>query len=304
MPNGDTRKTTAASKNDERICIVGSVNLDMTVRVSRLPQPGETVTNGVLSRYPGGKGANQALAARRLGAEVSLVACVGDDAAADEALALLKEDGVDLSQVAVDPEAATGIAMIAVDDAGENQIVVAPGANRRLRSENLELPEARAVICQLEVPVKTLLRAAKDYAGFFCINLAPIMEVPDELIERADLLVVNEVEAAHYGETLARAGGLVALTYGRRGAVLKKGGEFLAEETPPRVRAVDTTGAGDTFTAALVVALMEGRAPAAALAFACAAAAASTEKPGAQPALPRREEVERLLEASRGRAAG
>lgn len=277
------------------IAVVGSVNLDHVARVPRLPKPGETVTEGVLSKFPGGKGANQALAARRLGARVSLIACVGDDAAADEALALVRADGVDLGQLVVDPAAATGIALIAVDEHGENQIVVAPGANRRLTAERLAIPDSDALICQLEVPADTLLAAAQQYQGFLCVNLAPIMVVPSELIERADLIVVNEIEAAHYRDCLLRTRGLVALTYGSRGASLRRGAETLAEATPPPVKAVDTVGAGDTFTAALVVALMEKQEPAAALAFACAAAAASTTRPGAQPSLPRRPDVEALL---------
>ncbi len=283
------------STDSPHIAVVGSVNLDHVARVPRLPQPGETVTDGVLAKFPGGKGANQALAARRLGARVSLVACVGDDAIAGEALALLRADGVDLARLVVDPAVTTGIALIAVDERGENQIVVAPGANRRLSAERLAIPAADALICQLEVPVDTLLAAAQQFDGFFCLNLAPIKEVPDALIARADLVIVNEVEAAHYRERLQRAPGLVALTYGSRGASLRRGAETLAEAAPPTVDAVDTTGAGDTFTAALTLALIEKKAHAQALAFACAAAAASTTRAGAQPSLPRRAEVEELL---------
>lgn len=276
------------------IVVVGSANLDMTVRVRALPRPGETVTNGELQCYPGGKGANQALAARRLGAKVSLVACVGADAAADDALRLLKADGVDLTQVTIDPEAATGIAMIAVDDDGENQIVVAPGANRRLTPERVAVPQADAMICQLEVPVDTLRETARQFDGFLCINLAPVCDVPDELIARADLVVVNEIEAAHYGQKLHRARGMVALTLGRNGASLLRGASTVAKQVPPAVHAIDSTGAGDTFTAALVLALVEGQPPQDALAFACAAAALSTTRPGAQPSMPRRADVASL----------
>jgi len=277
------------------LAVVGSVNLDLTARVAALPRPGETVTNGELLRCPGGKGGNQALAARRLGARTSLVACVGDDPAAGEALALLRADGVDLSFVAVDPGTATGVALIAVDDAGENQIVVAPGANRRLTPERLALPDARAMICQLEVPVETLSVAAREFEGLLCLNLAPVRGLPDSLLERADLVVVNELEAAHYGERLHRTGGYVAMTHGARGAVLLRGAAVVAEALPPPVVAVDTTGAGDTFTAALTLALAEEREPQAALAFACAAAALSTTRRGAQPSMPWREEVEAFL---------
>lgn len=289
---------TMSVASSPHIVVVGSVNLDMTVRVRSLPRPGETVTNGTLRCFPGGKGANQALAARRLGAKVSLIACVGEDANADEALRLLKEEGVDLNQVTIDREASTGIAMIAVDDNGENQIVVAPGANRRLSPERVNVTDAAAMICQLEVPPATLLEAAKQFGGFLCLNLAPICEVPDELIARADLIVVNEIEAAHYGSKLHRAPGLVALTFGRRGARLLRGASTLAEKQPPVVNATDTTGAGDTFTAALVLALVEDQQPDAALAFACAAAAASTQHAGAQPSMPRRVDVVSLLQGA------
>lgn len=277
------------------IVVVGSVNLDLAASVSRLPVAGETVTGAELNRFPGGKGANQALAAKRLGADVSLVARVGDDAAADEALALLRSGDVDLSACGRDADAPTGIALIAVSPSGENQIVVAPGANRALVPEMLELPSADALICQLEVPVETLMHASKAFDGFFCINLAPALEVPTELIQRADLVVVNETEAEFYGDALAACEGLVATTYGAQGAVLKKEGEDLAESKPPAIEAVDATGAGDTFTAALTVAIVEGQELEPALSFACAAGAASATKAGAQPSLPFRKEVEELL---------
>lgn len=277
------------------IVVVGSVNLDLAATVPRLPVAGETVTGAELQRFPGGKGANQALAAKRLGADVSFVARVGDDAAAEEALALLKSGGVDLSACGRDAEAPTGIALIAVNPSGENQIVVAPGANRQLRPDMFELPAADALICQLEVPVDTLTHASKAFEGFFCINLAPALEVPPELIERADLVVVNETEAAYFGDALAVCDGLLAITYGSDGATLQKAGETLAEAKPPQVHAVDATGAGDTFTAALTVAIVEGQEPADALRFACAAGAAAATKAGAQPSLPFRNDVEKLL---------
>ncbi len=277
------------------IVVVGSVNLDLAASVSRLPVAGETVSGAELRRFPGGKGANQALAAKRLGAEVSLVASVGDDAAADEALELLKSGDVDLTACVRDTDAPTGIALIAVGPSGENQIVVAPGANRRLQPELLDLPAADALICQLEVPVETLTHAAKLFKGFFCINLAPALEVPPELIQRADLAVVNETEAAFFGDALAACGGMLAVTYGPNGAVLTRAGETIAETKPPLVQAVDATGAGDAFTAALTVAIIEGQQPADALRFACAAGAAAASKAGAQPSLPFRNDVEALL---------
>jgi ribokinase len=273
------------------IAVVGSVNLDLVAQAARLPAPGETITGAVLHRFPGGKGANQALAARRLGADVCLVACVGDDVAADEALALLREGGVDLSQCVVRHGESTGTALIAVSAAGENQIVVAPGANRSLTPEVLQLPATDAVICQLEVPADTVAAVARACAGFLCVNLAPATHVDVSILQRADLVVVNELESDWYGDSLGACQGLVATTRGSGPATLALGGDVVAEVMPPAVNAIDTTGAGDTFTAALTVALIEGQAPDAALRFACAAAAVTTTRLGAQPALPCREEV-------------
>jgi len=281
------------------ITVVGSVNLDIVARGERLPRPGETVTGATLARYPGGKGANQALAARRLGAEVCLVARVGRDAAADEALALLRAGGVDLSRCGVDDEAATGVALIAVAADGENQIVVAPGANARLLPTMLaDLPLSDALLCQLEVPIATVVHAAAHANGFVALNLAPALDVPGSLLEHADLLVVNDTEALHYGESLHRGGGWVAVTHGARGATLLRQGREVATAVPPRIVPVDTTGAGDTFVAALLVALLEQRPPALALEFACAAGAASALAAGAQPSLPTRAEVEALMARS------
>lgn len=278
------------------IVIVGSVNLDLVAKVARLPVPGETVTGAEIHRFPGGKGANQALAASRLGANACLVACVGEDETADEALALLQQDGVDLGYCIRTTEAPTGMALISVASDGENQIVVAPGANRLLAPDLLKLPEAEALICQLEVPVDTVSEAARRFQGHFCVNLAPARHVDVSVLQRADLVVVNETEALWYGDSLAACGGLVATTFGAAGAVLTRNGEDLARARPPRVAPVDTTAAGDAFTAALTIALVEGQAPQHALEFACAAGAAATLKSGAQPSLPTRDEVLALSE--------
>lgn len=277
------------------VLVIGSVNLDLSASVSRLPEAGETVTGAQLSRFPGGKGANQALAAKRLGADVRLVACVGNDSAADEALVLLREGGVDLTGVRVLDNKSTGIALIAVALSGENQIVVAPGANAAMDERVLPPGKADALICQLEIPGGVIANAAADFDGFVCANLAPAKEIDVSVMQRADLVVVNETEAAWYGDTLAACGGLIATTYGSRGATLQKHGEVIAEAQPPQVNAIDTVGAGDAFTAALTVALVEGQAPDDALKFACAAGAAATTRAGAQPSLPTREEVEKLL---------
>ena len=249
------------------ITVIGSVNLDIVAKAARLPAPGETVTGAELYRYPGGKGANQALAAQRLGADVSLIARVGDDAAADEALALLREDGVDLSQCIALPGVPTGTALIAVAPSGENQIVVAPGANRHLAPEDLDVPATDALICQLEVPVDTVAKAASEFAGFLSVNLAPAARIDVSVLQRADLIVVNETESAWYGESLQACNGIVATTRGAGPATLEKDGLMIAEVQPPRVETIDATGAGDTFTAALTVALVEERPPQEALEF-------------------------------------
>jgi ribokinase len=277
------------------IAVIGSVNLDLVATVKKLPEAGETVTDAELSRFPGGKGANQALAAQRLGADVQLIACVGDDAAADEALVLLQEGGVDLSRVQRVPDTPTGTALIAVAPSGENHIVVAPGANRSLTPDVLTIPDADALICQLEVPVDTVAKAAGKFQGFFCVNLAPAMHIDVSILQRADLIIVNEVEATWYGDSLSAANGMIATTFGAAGAVLSKNGEDIARAKPPRIEAVDTTAAGDTFTAALTVAMVEGQSHEEALQFACAAGAAAATKLGAQPSLPTREMVETLM---------
>ena len=276
------------------ITVVGSVNLDLVATVGRLPAPGETVTGATLARHPGGKGANQALAARRLGAEVRMVACVGADGMAEEALALLRAGGVDLSGCVADAAAPTGVALIAVSADGENQIVVASGANAALTPDRVGAVEG-ALICQLEIAVETVAEAVRRAEGFVCLNLAPAVPVPDAVLGRADLLVANEAEAAVYGDRLHRRSGLTAVTYGAAGAALFREGREVARAAPPRVDAVDTTGAGDAFVAALTVALLEGQAPATALGFACAAGALTATRAGAQPSLPMRDAVDGVL---------
>jgi ribokinase len=276
------------------LTVVGSINLDLVATAATLPAPGETVTGAVLARHPGGKGANQALAARRLGAQVRMTGRTGDDAMADEALALLRADGVDLGGVASDPQAPTGVALIAVSAAGENQIVVAPGANAQVAPADLA-PSYEAVICQLELPVATVAAAVARAGGFVVVNLAPAMAVPPEVLQRADLIVVNETEAAFYGPALTALSGLVAVTLGAAGAELFLDGRSIARAQPPQVAVVDTTGAGDCFVAALTVALLEQMAPEAALAFACTASALAVTRAGAQPSLPWRAEVDAAM---------
>jgi ribokinase len=277
------------------ITVVGSINLDIVATGPALPRPGETVGGARLARHPGGKGANQALAARRLGAEVQLVGAVGADDMADEALKLLQDGGVDLSEVAHVNGETTGVALIAVEaGSGENLIIVCPGANHVLRPDDVAHLPIEHMMGVLEVPVPALLAAAKKATGFVSLNLAPALAVPDELLAEADLISVNEIEAEIYGERLKSSGALVAVSLGAEGAVLYKDGQEIARAAPPKVRVVDTVGAGDTFTAALTVAMIEGMSPQEALAFAVTAGALACTKSGAQPSLPHRRDVDAL----------
>lgn len=280
------------------LTVVGSINLDFVATAATLPAPGETVTNATLARHPGGKGANQALAARRLGAAVQLIGATGKDGMADEALGLLRQGGVDLWGVTVRPEQASGVALIAVSAEGENQIIVAPGANATVTPGDLPNTLEGDLILQLELPVDTVAAAAERATGFVALNLAPAAAVPQALLDRADLLIVNETEAAFYGERLHQSPGLVAVTLGGAGARLFKDGQEVAHASPPPVTVVDTTGAGDCFVAALTVALLEGLSPADALTFACTAGALAVTRPGAQPSLPTRAEVDAALAAA------
>ncbi|WP_291194138.1 ribokinase [Hyphomonas sp.] len=277
------------------ITVVGSVNLDLVASGAPLPHPGETVTGARLARYPGGKGANQALAAARLGHKVRLIAAVGNDDMAEEALKLLREAGVDLSATHYLNGETTGVALIAVSPEGENLIVVCPGANNALSASDVQEETIEHMLGVLEVPIPALLAAAKRATGLVALNLAPALPVPDTLLAEADLLVVNETEAAFYGASLHAPGRLVAISLGSDGAELWKGGTRIASARPPPVRVVDTVGAGDTFFAALTCALIEGLDETAALTFAVTAGAATCTKPGAQPSLPLRAEVEALL---------
>jgi ribokinase len=272
-----------------RIAVVGSINLDLVVRCQRLPRPGETVGDARFERVPGGKGANQAVAAARLGARVRMVGRVGRDPFAEEALSGLREAGVDTAGVGV-VDAPTGVAVIAVDAAGETQIVVAPGANGTLRHEDVRVAAVDAVLCQLEIPVAAV-EAAAAQTPFFCLNAAPARHVDAELLRRADLVVVNRYELEALTETPA----LVALTLGSEGAALLEAGKEVARAAPPQVHAVDGTAAGDAFTACLLVSLLEGRDAEEALRRACGAGALAASRFGAQPSLPTAAEVEGIL---------
>ena len=266
-----------------RVTVVGSINLDLVARCDRLPRAGETVSGATFSRVPGGKGANQAVACALLGADVTLIGAVGSDSFADEALAGLRDVGVILElRTADDP---TGVAVILVDAAGENQIVVAPGANSTLGE--VEVPAHDAVLCQLEIPDEAVFSAWEGCTGFFCLNAAPARPVAVD----PDLAVVNRYEL----ESLARRDGLVAVTLGAEGAMLLDDEDEIARAAPPKVEAVDGTAAGDAFTACLLVSLLEGREPAEALERACAAGALAASRFGAQPSLPTAAEVDAIL---------
>jgi ribokinase len=270
-----------------RLTVVGSINLDLVVRGARLPRPGETVTGASFSRGPGGKGANQAVAAARLGAAVTMVGCIGNDGFAAEALAGLREAGV--GEAWITRETPTGIALITVDGDGETTIVVAPGANAALRPESVSLAGADAVLCQQEIPAETVSRAAELAPRFF-LNAAPAR---GEAAPDAELTVVNRLEL----EALGERRGLVCLTLGADGAVLLEDGIEVARAEPPPVEAVDGTGAGDAFTACLVVSLLEGRDREEALRRACIAGALAASRPGAQSSMPTAEEVDARLHA-------
>ena len=268
-----------------RLTVVGSINLDLVVRAARLPRPGETVTGASFSRGPGGKGANQAVAAARLGAAVRLVGCAGRDAFAAEALAGQRE--ADVEEGWLTRDAATGVALITVDAAGETTIVVAAGANDELRPDDLELGDADAVLCQQEISAETVERAAELAPRFF-LNAAPARPGPPP----AEVTVVNRLELEALEPERA---GLVCVTLGAEGAVLLERGVEIARAEPPEVRAVDGTAAGDAFTACLVVSLLEDRSREEALRRACAAGALAASRPGAQASLPTAEEVDALL---------
>lgn len=285
------------------LVIFGSINVDLVARVARLPAPGETLAGSEFFSASGGKGANQALAARRAGADVALFGAVGRDAFAMQALAGLRSAGVDLAGVA-EVAAPTGVALIQVVDGGENAIVVVPGANAFARESQLSdvaLPRTGTLLMQLEVPLAEVNRLARRAraCGMRCVlNAAPVAALPHTLLASLDLLIVNEHEAAMLAATLGlplepesfartlfdRLGLRAAVTLGARGALAIVDGRVL-RAAPPAVKVVDTTGAGDAFAGALCAALDRGASPAASLAEGVAAGALACEAPGAQSAL-------------------
>ncbi len=309
-----------------KIAVVGSLNMDLIVSAPRIPAPGETIIGHGFHTAAGGKGANQAVAAARLGAQVSMVGRVGDDAYGQAQLANLIADGLDTTFVKVDPETHTGIALITVDDAGENSIVVSSGANWQMSAADVDDAEvaiagADMLLLQLETRPEVVARAvelAARHAVPVVLNPAPARPLPPELLAQVTYLIPNESETAllsgqpvtersagcsRRSLDLARAAvhtlrqmgiGTVVLTLGGRGAFLITEGQ---EEHVPAfpVEVVDTTAAGDAFVAGFAVAAASGQSLWEAVRFAAAAGALATTKLGAQPSLPTLEEVNRLL---------
>jgi ribokinase len=298
-----------------RIVVVGSINMDLVARVPQLPRPGETVLGTAFSQVPGGKGANQAVAAARLGADVTMIGRVGDDVFGEQLLVSLRRHGVRTEQVQRAANCPSGLALIGVDDSGQNSITVIGGANQRLTPKDIEAQSAAiagadALLVQLEVPLETVVAAvavARQHGVLTILDPAPPPSgaLPAELYA-VDVLSPNQAEAeALTGVAVTsvstaiiaarklheRGARQVVFKLGAQGALAgESGGEF-AQIPAPQVRVVDTTAAGDAFTAALAVALIEGRSLGEATRFACAAGSLATTRAGAQDAMPSREEV-------------
>lgn len=295
------------------IVVFGSSNLDQVGTVSRLPEPGETVAGGTFSMAPGGKGANQALAARRAGADVRHVSAVGDDAFADMALKLLQEGGVDLSQMRK-AHAATGIAMIFVDAAGENVIAILPGANGTMSADDAErtlgnLSAGDTILLQQEIPQAATRRAleiARQKGARSVLNTAPFLTDTPELAPLADIVVANETEFALLSgrgieeldaamdEWVAKTGRTIVVTLGPDGArAVSPEGKFAVPAH--KVTAVDTVGAGDTFCGYLAASLDAGLTLEQAMRRAAVAGSLACLNPGAQPAIPLARDVDALV---------
>jgi len=280
-----------ASHRGPSVGVVGSCNVDLVVRSANLPRPGETIMAGDVQRLPGGKGGNQAAAAARLGARVSLMTSLGEDEAGDWMCRVLAgyEVGLDQVQRSTRP---TGTAFITVDDVGENEIVVSPGANRDLDAGKLNLDTFDVVLAQMEVAQDVIDDVARR-ARRFLLNVAPAAPVDPDTLGRCAVVIANELEAE-----LFDAGGIdhCVLTLGGRGAVHLQRGREIARSAAPHLEVVDTVGAGDVFCAAYAIRFAEGASAQDALDFAVTAGSLATLAVGAQGALPTREEVEQWLQ--------
>lgn len=298
------------------VFVIGSINQDFVLSVERRPRPGETVTDAQLSKGNGGKGANQAAAAALLGADVKFLGRVGDDGFGEPLVEALADKGVDTSLIEAASDSSTGTAFITVTPDGENEITVAPGANRRLTTEDVDdasgsIGGARVLVAQMEVSAEIVLRAvevATQLGTRPLVNLAPPSEVPRALLEKLDPLVVNEHEAAFLlgeevegvqgaldatSDLLALGPKSVVVTVGESGAVFADGQS--SQHVPsPKVDVVDTTGAGDAFVGALAASLARDASLEDAVAYAVRAGAAAVTKEGAQGALPTPDVMETL----------
>lgn len=293
-----------------RVVVVGSINMDMVVRTDEFPRVGETLFGTGFSTHPGGKGANQAVAAARLGAHVTMIGCVGDDAFGAQMKAILEREGVETRWVSTG-EGPTGIASITVSG-GDNAIVIVPGANHELTPADIDraqeaIRHADIVLAQLEVPLATVVHAAevaKACGKPFFLNPAPAIALTDELVALATLLTPNEHELAtalqtgqtNWQDTLASMPGRIAMTHGKEGAYYTHDTGQLQHQPGFNVGAVDTTGAGDTFNGALAAFWHLGMNEA--VRRANAAAALSVTRAGAQGGMPTLAELEQFLEVA------
>ena len=292
------------------IVVVGSINLDLVTTVDRFPSPGETLSGHSFAMHPGGKGANQAVAAARVGAEVRMIGMLGDDGFASILRAGLEREGIDTAGVGA-VEGSSGVASITVNADAENMIVIAAGANAAVTPEYLRTQEhlldsASMVLAQLEIPIETVLELGRLCAERqipLMLDPAPARELPADLFPLLTWFTPNETEAAFYLDPAAQESATALLSLGLKGVILKQGarGAMLATASEqhraaaPAVTAVDTTAAGDTCNGAFAAAIASGLSASNALDLAVAAAALSVTRQGAQPSMPTRIEVEAFL---------